>query len=105
MIKIKVNGKTYNVTENELTVKNGKLYNVKTKEYEGVEGDSIIFKNKHSEKTFIVSGTVNGYTCGEHVVLRPNYEYNDAKSKEIEHIMSVSLLEEDDEELSLMTQE
>jgi len=105
-MKIKVNGKIYDVTEKELIVKNGRLYNTTTKENEGVEGDIITITRETSGKLHEITGTVSGYTCGKHAVIRPNYEFNEMKRKKIEHVMTVVLIEstDDEEALSLMTE-
>ena len=105
-MKIKVNSNIYNVSEKELTVKNNRLYNTKTKEYEGVEGDLIYLKYEKDGKIHHIGGSVGGYTCGNHAVIRPNLEYNEVKEKKIEHLMPVTLVEmetEDEEMLNIMT--
>lgn len=107
MFKIKVNGNVYEVIEEELTVKDRKLYNTKTKEYEGVEADIVEIQFERDGKPCGLRGTVGGYTCGSYVRIRPDYEYDNVKSKKIEHISPVVLVEgstAEEEELALMTE-
>lgn len=107
-MKIKVSEHIIEINEKELIVKNGKLYNTKTKEYEGVEADLITISYEKDGKVYGLKGSVGGYTCGSHVVIRPNYEFDNVKEKKIEHIMPVVLIEgttEEDIELKLMTTE
>ena len=103
-MKIKVNGdKILNVTEKSLTVKDGRLYNTLTKNYEGVDGDAVTFDISINGNGRVIMGTVQGYTCGEHIIIRPCQEYNDIKERKIEHISSVELYDDsDDESLELM---
>jgi len=99
-------GHVIDVTEKELVVKDKKLYNIKTKEYEGVEADLITIQYTKDGKTYGLKGTVGGYTCGNHVVIRPNYEFNEVTMKKIDHIVPVELIEShEDEGLDIMTEE
>lgn len=107
-MKVRIDGNICEIKEKELTVKDNKLYNTKTKEYEGVEGDLVSVTYEENGEIKGLRGTVGGYTCGTHVLIRPRFDFNNVKSKKIEHIMPVILIEksdEQDEELLLMTEE
>lgn len=103
-MKIKVNGdKILNVTDKSLTVKDGRLYNTETRNYEGVDGDAVTFNISINGNDLVIMGTVHGYTCGGHIIIRPNEEFHDIKERKIEHISSVELYDDsDDESLELM---
>lgn len=98
-------GHIIEVTEKELVVKDKKLYNTKTKEFEGVEADLVEIQYKKDGKTYGLRGSVGGYTCGSHVVIRPNYEFNEVTTKKFEHISPVILVEShEDEGLDIMSE-
>ena len=92
-MKIKVNNEyVMEVNEDYLIVKDKKLYNTKTKKFEGVEGDIISFKYKHSADTIRgYRGYVDGYTNGVSVKIRGiNNVFTDLVEQTIEHISTVA---------------
>ena len=66
-----------------LVIENKRLYNLKTKEFEGLDGDVVTFET--NKRTF--SGTVDGYTRDSFVKVRGIEEpFNISGKKEITHI-------------------
>jgi hypothetical protein len=101
------NGKTLNIVEKSLIVRNGKLFNVVTKEYEGVDGDDINFciPTTSGGKCWVF-GVVDGYTCNRRIVMRGSktpYAMMESTNKNITHKSrivetdGVSITESDEE--------
>jgi hypothetical protein len=89
---IKVNGdRVFEVTEENLVIKDDKLYNTQTKRYEGVDGDIVEFIRKDGSNNVRCRGTVDGYTCGSRVKIRGVDKVNeDSRDVSITHISSIT---------------
>jgi hypothetical protein len=90
---IEINGeRKFGVSEDFLIVKDKRLYNVKTKKFEGVDGDIVEFVKDENGKKMSIRGTVDGYTCGNHIKIRgvSDYESGQINDIRIEHISTVS---------------
>lgn len=62
-MQIKVNDKyEFEVTQEDLTVKDKKLYNTHTKIFEGIDGDIVEFIREENGHKVLIRGTVDGYT-------------------------------------------
>ena len=105
-MKIKVNDSTnvINLAEDFLEVKNKRLYNNVTKRYEGIDGDLGSFTCRHNDgKTYIHSGTIDGYTCSGRVKFRgSDTVYYEIPNLKIEHISVIVGQEADAKEYSLV---
>jgi len=79
------------VKEDYLTVNDKRLYNTNTKQFEGIDGDIIHFEITKNGSKYIVSGMVEGYTCGGNIKLRGSEkEYSNAENIRIDKISSIT---------------
>lgn len=99
---IKINNETeIKIIEPNLVVKNKRLYNTETKQYEGVDGDIVIFSyvNENGLKCGF-KGYVEGYTNGKTVKVRGvDKVFNQIGNKTIDHVSIVTNFEDSEEEL------
>lgn len=97
------NGKTINIVDACLIVKDGMLFNTVTKQYEGVDGDRVTFHiTRENGGQSWLSGIVDGYTCNRRVKLRGSdrlYAISTDCIKAIDHQFKVTNLNEKEKEV------